>query len=147
MPVFALRAPGQMLASDLNRTWSFAVTHNYNSVRKRLISMATVFDPLGSINMTGRVIWKIAAPMIGLGILLLVLGAFAAYNVHEQQRTSSEIVLHQAQAMLAIHELNIVMREIRYQVAAFVRTGDAMHLHMDKSHARFSASWRRTKRP
>jgi two-component system sensor histidine kinase HydH len=79
--------------------------------------------------MAGRVIWKIAAPMIGLGILLLVLGAFAAYNVHEQQRTSSEIVLHQAQAMLAIHELNIVMREIRYQVAAFVRTGDATHLH------------------
>jgi len=67
--------------------------------------------------------------MIGLGILLLVLGAFAAYNVHEQQRTSSEIVLHQAHAMLAIHELNIVMREIRYQVAAFLRTGDASHLH------------------
>lgn len=79
--------------------------------------------------MAGRVIWKIAAPMIGLGILLLVLGAFAAYNVQEQQRTSSEIVLHQAQAMLAIHELNIVMREIRYQVAAFLRTGDATHLH------------------
>jgi two-component system, NtrC family, sensor histidine kinase HydH len=67
--------------------------------------------------------------MIGLGILLLVLGAFAAYNVQEQQRTSSEIVLHQAQAMLAIHELDIVMREIRYQVVEFLRTGDATHLY------------------
>ena len=67
--------------------------------------------------------------MIGLGILLLVLGAFAAYNVQEQQRASSEIVLHQAQAMLAIHELDIVMREIRYQVAEFLRTGDASHLY------------------
>jgi two-component system sensor histidine kinase HydH len=79
--------------------------------------------------MAHRVVWKIAAPMIGLGVVLLVLGAFAAYNVHEQQRTSSEVVSHQAHAMLALHELNIVMREIRFQVVEFLRTGDTQHLN------------------
>jgi signal transduction histidine kinase len=79
--------------------------------------------------MAHRVVWKIAAPMIGLGVVLLVLGAFAAYNVHEQQRTSSEIVAHQAHAMLALHELNIVMREIRYQIVEFLRTGNPRHLN------------------
>lgn len=78
--------------------------------------------------MARRVVWKIAAPMFGLGIFLLILGAFAAYNVHDQQRTSSEIVAHQASAMLAIHELNIVMREIRYQLIGFLRTSDLQHL-------------------
>lgn len=66
--------------------------------------------------------------MIGLGVFLLILGAFAAYNVHQQQQTSSEIVAHQVNSMLAIHELNIVMREIRFQVVAFLRTHDAQHL-------------------
>lgn len=79
--------------------------------------------------MAHRVVWKIAAPMVGLGIVLLVLGAFAAYNVQEQQRTSSEIVAHQANAMLSLHELNIVMREIRYQILEFRRTGNAKYLN------------------
>jgi signal transduction histidine kinase len=48
--------------------------------------------------------------------------------VHEQQRTSSEIVAHQASAMLTIHELNIVMRELRYQLIGFLRTHDPQHL-------------------
>ena len=80
------------------------------------------------ITMARRVVWKIAAPMIGLGVLLLVLGAFAAYKVQEQQRISSEIVAHQVNTMLAIHELNIVMREVRFQANAFLRTGDVEHL-------------------
>jgi signal transduction histidine kinase len=67
--------------------------------------------------------------MVGLGVVLLVLGAFAAYNVQEQQRTSSEIVAHQANAMLSLHELNIVMREIRYQILEFRRTGNTQYLN------------------
>jgi two-component system, NtrC family, sensor histidine kinase HydH len=97
--------------------------------------------------MARRVVWKIAAPMVGLGVFLLILGAFAAYNVHEQQRKSSEMVAHQANAMLAIHELNIVMREIRYQVNAFLRTHDSQHLiNVSSLHASADTLLERTKR-
>lgn len=85
--------------------------------------------------------------MIGLGVLLLVLGAFAAYNVQEQQRISSETVAHQVNTMLAIHELNIVMREVRYQVNAFLRTGDVEHLRNASSlHPSAETLLERTKR-
>ena len=44
----------------------------------------------------------------------------------------------------AIVEHQAILEAIRARDAPSART--AMHLHMDKSHARFSASWRRTKR-
>jgi DNA-binding FadR family transcriptional regulator len=44
----------------------------------------------------------------------------------------------------AIEEHHAILDAIRVHDAAAARA--AMHTHMDKSHARFSASWRRTKR-
>jgi DNA-binding FadR family transcriptional regulator len=44
----------------------------------------------------------------------------------------------------AIHEHGAILEAIHAHDSAAART--AMHEHMDKSHARFSASWRRTKR-
>jgi len=78
--------------------------------------------------MPGRVVWNIAAPMIGLGIFLLGLGVFAAWNVHKQQQTSSVLVIREVHGMLAIDELHMAMREIRYQINIFLRTKDAQHL-------------------
>ena len=122
------RRRGQLLYSRANRSCPATNCGNYISVREpnRASQMDGALIEL--ITMARRVVWKIAAPMIGLGVLLLVLGAFAAYNVQEQQRISSEIVAHQVNTMLAIHELNIVMREVRYQANAFLRTGDVEHL-------------------
>lgn len=78
--------------------------------------------------MPGRVVWSIAAPMIGLGAFLLGLGVFAALNVQEQQQTSSELVIREVRGMLAIEELYIAMREIRYQLNIFLRTKSPQHL-------------------
>jgi two-component system sensor histidine kinase HydH len=78
--------------------------------------------------MPGRVVWNIAAPMIGLGAFLLGLGVVAAWNVHKQQQTSSELVIREVHGMLAIDELHMAMREIRYQVNIFLRTKDPQHL-------------------
>jgi two-component system, NtrC family, sensor histidine kinase HydH len=75
-----------------------------------------------------RVVWNIAAPMIGLGAFLLALGVFAAWNVHKQQQTSSELVIREVRGMVAIDELHMAMREIRYQVNIFLRTYDPRHL-------------------
>ena len=44
----------------------------------------------------------------------------------------------------AIVEHHAILEAIQARDAAAARS--AMHIHMDKSHARFSASWRRTKR-
>jgi len=78
--------------------------------------------------MAHRVAWNIATPMISLGVFLLGVGILAAWNVHEQQQTSSELVLREVNGMLAIDELNVAMREIRYQLNLFLRTHDANYL-------------------
>lgn len=78
--------------------------------------------------MRGSVAWKIAAPMFGLGVLLLGLGMFAAWNVHERQQSNSEMVAREVHAMMAISELHITMREIRYQVNLFLRSRRRRHL-------------------
>ena len=78
--------------------------------------------------MRDSVVWKIASPMLGLGVLLLGLGAFAAWNVHERQRRNSEMVAREVHALVAISELHITMREIRYQVNLFLRTRRRSHL-------------------
>ena len=44
----------------------------------------------------------------------------------------------------AIEEHDAILDAIQQRDASAARV--AMHEHMDKSHARFSASWRRTKR-
>src|SRR4030095_9670655 len=66
--------------------------------------------------------------MVGMGAFLIALGAFAAWNVHKQQQTSSELVIREVRGMVAIDELHMAMREIRYQVNIFLRTYDPRHL-------------------
>lgn len=78
--------------------------------------------------MPSRVVWRIAAPMIGLGLVLLGLGIDAAWNVHSQQQTSSELIEREVRGMVVIEELHMAIREIRYQINMFLRTRDRAHL-------------------
>lgn len=71
-----------------------------------------------------HVVRRIAAPMIGLSIVLLALGVVAAWNVHKQQQTSSDLIVREMHAMLAIEDLHIEMRDVRYLVNRYLRTGD-----------------------
>ena len=66
--------------------------------------------------------------MIGLSAVLLALGVFAAWNVNEQQQASSDMIVREMHAMLAIEDLHIEMRDVRYLVNRFLRTGDPQNL-------------------
>lgn len=78
--------------------------------------------------MPGPVVWKIAAPMVGLGVFLLGLGTFAAWKVHEQQRDTSDLIAREVHGMLAVTDLHMSMRELRYQLNLFLRTRERQHL-------------------
>lgn len=66
--------------------------------------------------------------MFFLGAFLLGVGAFAAWNVQQQQRVSSELIAREVRGMLAIEELHMEMREIRYQLNLFLRTHEITHM-------------------
>ncbi len=66
--------------------------------------------------------------MIGLSAVLLALGVFAAWNVNEQQQASSDLIVREMHAMLAIEDLHIEMRDVRYLVNRYLRTGDPKSL-------------------
>lgn len=78
--------------------------------------------------MPGPVVWKIAAPMVGLGVFLLGLGVFAAWKVHEQQRVTSGLIAREVHGIIAATDLHMSMRELRYQLNLFLRTRDRQHL-------------------
>src|SRR5262245_52282257 len=77
---------------------------------------------------SGRLVWTLAAPMIAMGAFLFALGVFAAWNGHKQQQASSELVAREVHGMLAIDELHRLLRDIRYQVNLYLRTGDLKYL-------------------
>jgi signal transduction histidine kinase len=62
--------------------------------------------------------------MIGLSVVLLALGVFAAWNVNKQQQLSSDLIVREMHAMLAIEDVHIEMRDVRYHVNRYLRTGD-----------------------
>jgi two-component system sensor histidine kinase HydH len=78
--------------------------------------------------MSQRVVRRIALPMIGLGLVLSALGIAAAWNVHKQQNISSELIAMEVSGVIAIEELHLEMREIRYQINLFLRTQNLNHL-------------------
>jgi signal transduction histidine kinase len=78
--------------------------------------------------MPQRYVWKLVAPTFFLGAILLGVGVLAAWNVQTQQQTNSELIAREVRGMIAIEELNLEMREIRYQINLFLRTSDLTHL-------------------
>ncbi|MFO1062733.1 MAG: ATP-binding protein [Pirellulales bacterium] len=78
--------------------------------------------------MPQRYAWKLVSPMLFLSAVLLGVGVFAAWNVQQQQKVSSELIAREVKGMLAIEDLHKEMRELRYQVNLFLRTHDCSHL-------------------
>jgi len=74
--------------------------------------------------MADRFLLKIAAPMVAISLLLVALGAVAAWNVHRQQVITSTLIAREVEGMLAAHDLYVGMRDIRRKLTDFVRTGD-----------------------
>ncbi len=63
--------------------------------------------------MSTRFILRMAAPMIGVSLLLLAVGVVAAWYVHSQQKENSELLAGDVSSMLTAEKLEIQMREVR----------------------------------
>lgn len=68
--------------------------------------------------------------MILLSLGLLAIGLFAAWNVHNQQRESSEAIAKEVRSLINLESANIECREIRYLLNMFLRTGDGINLQV-----------------
>lgn len=71
---------------------------------------------------------KFMAPLVGMSLLLALLGASAAWYVQRQQVAASEVIDHEMHGLVAMHNLYIVIREVRYQLNQYLRLGEDRYL-------------------
>lgn len=103
--------------------------YDFATAHRERDSLASLETPMENFSLS-RTLWRVAMPMIGMGVFLLGLAIFAAINVHNQQQLSSELVSREVSGMLTIQDLNQTVREIRYQVNLFLRVDDVEHLRL-----------------
>ena len=65
-------------------------------------------------------LWKVASPTIGLGLVLTTLGVFAAWNIQNQQRETSSAIVREVQSLTSISQSFLEARELRYRLATFI---------------------------
>lgn len=70
--------------------------------------------------MNNFVLWKVASPMIGLGLVLTTLGVFAAWNIQHQQSETSAAIVREVQSLTSISQSFLEARELRYRLAQFM---------------------------
>ncbi|HUY35033.1 MAG TPA: ATP-binding protein [Pirellulales bacterium] len=78
--------------------------------------------------MSTRFILRMAAPMIGLSMLLLAVGVVAAWYVHNQQKDNSELLARDVSSMLTAEDVEIAMREVRSRLNRYLRLGERKNL-------------------
>jgi signal transduction histidine kinase len=71
--------------------------------------------------MSTRFILRMAAPMVGVSLLLLAVGVLAAQYVHGQQRANSELLARDVSSMLTAMDVEITMREVRNRLNKYLR--------------------------
>jgi len=76
------------------------------------------------ISMSTRFILRMAAPMVGVSLLLLAVGVVAAWYVHSQQKQNSELLASDVSSMLTAEDLEIQMREVRNRLNRYLRLHD-----------------------
>src|SRR5271156_6768996 len=74
--------------------------------------------------MNTRLLLPITAPLVVTSLLLLTVGAVAAWYVQHLQKSVSEGLLANVSATRAAEELEILVREIRTRLDHFLITGD-----------------------
>ncbi|HVC96802.1 MAG TPA: ATP-binding protein [Pirellulales bacterium] len=78
--------------------------------------------------MSTRFILRMAAPMVGLSLLLLAVGVVAAWYVHSQQKENSDLLAGDVSSMLTAEDLEIQMREVRNRLNRYLRLHDRKYL-------------------
>ncbi len=71
---------------------------------------------------------KVMLPLFGVSLLLLTVGVFAAWKVHQQQVGVADLVAKDVRAMALIHDLYIQMREARFLLNQYLRFSEESHL-------------------
>jgi signal transduction histidine kinase len=67
---------------------------------------------------------RFAGPLILISTLLFGLGVVAAWNVQRQQVLTSEVIAREVTSMVVEQDLYMNMREVRYRIGQYLRTGD-----------------------
>ncbi|HEX7446620.1 MAG TPA: ATP-binding protein [Pirellulales bacterium] len=84
--------------------------------------------PANNVSMNAKFVLRVTAPMIGVSLLLLTVGAVSAWYVHSMQQESSVSLARDMASMLAAEDLVITMRDARSKLNFFLRTGDRTYL-------------------
>ncbi|MEI7699279.1 MAG: ATP-binding protein [Planctomycetia bacterium] len=83
--------------------------------------------------MNSGILLRILGPMGVLSLLLMAVGVVAARHVEQQQQISSDLIHREVYGMLVVEQLYIVMRDIRYELALFLRSHDPRHVENVRS--------------
>lgn len=75
-----------------------------------------------------RLLWRIVLPFAAGGMLLLTVGAVAAWYVVRLQESASDILAWNVSSIRAAEELELIIRETRYRLNQYLLTGDSAHL-------------------
>lgn len=91
--------------------------------------------------MAKRVVASLIAPVVIVSLLLLTVGAVAAYYVHRLQQETTDLLTRDVSGIRAAEELVITIRQIESHVDQFLLTGDREHLDPIPSHRREIDRW------
>ncbi len=78
--------------------------------------------------MSTRFVFRVTAPLLGVSLLLLVLGAFTAWYVHSMQQKSTDLISKSIATSNASQSLENELRQLRTNLNEFVITADPMYL-------------------
>ena len=79
--------------------------------------------------MRQRFAFKLAAPALVVSLVLLALGATAAWYVHRQQQEAAAMLSTNITKLTAADELLASSHELRHELSLFLATQDPVHLH------------------
>ena len=78
--------------------------------------------------MSTRFVFRVTAPLLGVSLLLLLLGAFTAWYVHSMQQQSTDLISKSIATSNASQSLENELRELRTNLNEFVITADTEYL-------------------
>lgn len=78
--------------------------------------------------MPRRLFWRMTAPVAGVSLLLLVIGATAAWYVHQLQQETTAELKDNVERLIEADELEFVTREVRSRVNRFLITHNTSYL-------------------
>src|SRR5262249_48504574 len=93
------------------------------------------------VAVASKLVLRLTAPLVAVSLLLLAVGAGAAWHVHRMQRTVSKDMLDNVSAMRAAEELEILVWHLRTQLDHFLITGERKYLEAGSAFRQEADRW------